>query len=68
MIMITCNQCMYYNEELYLSLHDTGTVGLGSLLVGSLALEQIKAILVCLQLGDGNLARVDANRDGLAYK
>lgn len=57
---------MYYNQEMYLSLHDTGTVGLGSLLVGSLALEQIKAILVCLQLSDGNLARVNANGDGLA--
>jgi len=43
-------------------------VGLGGFLVGGLALEQIQAILVCLQLGDGNLARVDADRDGLAYK
>jgi hypothetical protein len=41
-------------------------MSLGGLLVGSLTLEQVEAILVCLQLDDGNLAGVDADGDSLA--
>jgi len=58
---------MYVYYKKALSLHGTVTVSLRGGLVGSLALEQIETILVCLQLGDGNLAGINTNWNGLTY-